>query len=158
MFQEVCADASISVPVVGRAAWTEHLRPAMEAVNEIPVAYDGSDVDDSSPRGHFWELTEMFCLGRSQAHTIAEIRAGKPFTANGVTVFRIADLMSFLARKGFKHFTRRGVVTWLKAEGADNRQERGSGRMTRLWSIPAFIEDNEPYEVPISILEPERPY
>jgi hypothetical protein len=51
-FQVVCADHSVIVPVVGRAAWTEHLRAAMATVNEVPVADDDeSGLDDSSPKG-----------------------------------------------------------------------------------------------------------
>jgi hypothetical protein len=153
-FQVICADHSVIVPVVGRAAWTEHLRGAMATVNEIPVADDGADVDDSSPEGHFWELVEMFCTGRAQGHSLAEVSSGRPYTADGVTLFRLTDLMSFLSRKGFKHFNRRAAVGWLKKQGATNRQERVSGRPTRLWSVPAFAVDDTPFDIPASILEP----
>jgi hypothetical protein len=153
-FQELCANHSVIVPVVGRAAWTEYLRPSMTAVNEIPVADDGSDLDDSSSaKGHFKELLERFCVGRVQAYSLEDVQTGKPFTENGRTCFRFFSLMAFLARMNFKDFRRNDVVSALKALGGTNRQERIGGKPTRIWDVPAFTKDDTPLALPPGITD-----
>lgn len=147
-FQEVCANHNVIVPVVGRGTWTEYLRPCMNAVNEIPVADDGLDGDDSSAKGHFLELLEQFCVGRAQGHCIDNILTGKPFTENGRTYFRFFALIAYLTRMGFKDFRRNDVVAVLKAQGATNRQERIGGTVTRVWSIPAFVREDKALDLP----------
>ena len=157
-FQVVCANHNVIVPVVGRGAWTEYLRPCMAAVNEVPVADDGTGIDESSAKAHFLELLEQYCAGRAQGQSINEILTGKPFTENGKTYFRFFGLMTYLTRMGFKDFRdfrRNDVVAVLKGLNATNRQERIGGRVTRVWSVPAFARgDDKPLDLPPAITEP----
>lgn len=156
-FQIKCADHNVIVPLVKRSVWTEHLRAPMEGVQEIPVS-DDSGIDDSSSKGHFLELFEQFCLDRSQARTLEEVRLGKPYTGdNGVTQFRLSDLMVFLARKNFKDLRRHNVVSILKDQGATNRQVKfQGGRVLRLWSVPSFGRVDGPLPLPEEILDQGR--
>jgi hypothetical protein len=140
-FQELCAHHLVLVPVVGRAAWIEHLRPYMAKANCIPVADDGSDDDDSSTRTLFLEQLEEFCTGRACADTLDNIRTGRPYTADGLVHFRLAGLMQHLSRKGFKNFTRQQAVAILKDYGAKNRQARVAGLVTRVWTVPEFARE-----------------
>jgi hypothetical protein len=153
-FQIKCANHSVVVPVVGRAQWTEHLRTAMASVNEIPVADDGAETDDGSAKGQFLELLEQFCMGRAQGHQMEEILTGQPFTDAGRTYFRFISLVGFLNRMGFKDFKRNDVVAVLKGLGATNQQERVGGRVTRVWSLPAFTRDDTVLAVPSAIRDP----
>lgn len=154
IFQIRCAEREVIVPVVSRAAWTEHLRPAMASVNRIPVADNGSDTDDGSAKGQFLELFERFCIGRAQGCQMEEILTGKPFTEGGRTYFRFFALVSYLNRMGFKDFKRNDVVAVLKGLGASNQQERVGGKVTRVWSVPAFTRGDVLLEVPSAINSP----
>jgi hypothetical protein len=144
-FQIKCGNHRVVVPVTGRAAWTEYLRPFITKANEIPVADDGSG-DDSSPRALFLELLENFCTDRVQAQSLEEVRQHKPYTANSVTIFRLSSLMAFMSRKGFKNFQRRDAVVTLKSPGVGgkNWEQSISGKSTRLWSVPEFTKGNTP--------------
>lgn len=155
-FQVLCANHKVIVPVVGRGAWTEYLRPFMNAANEIPVSDDGTGIDESSAKAHFLELLEKYCIGRAQGQSMNEILSGKPFTENGRTYFRYFSLTNYLSRMGFRDFRdfgRNDVVAVLKALGATNRQERIGGRVTRVWSVPAFVRDDTPLDVPAGVTE-----
>ena len=153
-FQTKCCNHSIVVRVVGRAQWTEHIRPYVVKANEIPVADDGVNTDDGSARGQFLELFERFCVGRAQGHQMEEVLIGKPFTEGGRTYFRLFGLLSHLNRIGFK-FKDNAVVAQLKALGANNQQERIGGKPTRVWSVPAFTRDDTPLDVVPMTRNPE---
>jgi hypothetical protein len=156
-FQIVCADNNVLVPVIGRGAWVEYLRPCMASVNEVPVCDDGSGDDDSSAKSHFLDLLESFCMGRAQGHDMNDILMGKPFTENGRTYFRFLSLTTFLTRVMFK-FRRNDIVAILKGLGATNRQDRVGGRVTRVWSVPAFARgDTTPLPVPPGLLD-QKPF
>jgi hypothetical protein len=144
-FQIKCGNHRVVVPVTGRAAWTEYLRPFIAKANEVPVADDGSG-DDSSPRALFLELLETFCTDRMQGYFLEDVRSGRPYTADGVTIFRLTDLMSFMSRKGFKNFTRRDAAVTLKSPGVGGKkwEQSVSGRSTRLWSVPEFAKGDAP--------------
>jgi hypothetical protein len=149
VFQERCADVGVSAPVVNRKVWTDHLRPAMDSADEIPVSEDG-DADDCSASGHFLELLEMFCNGRVQAHIPDEVLNGKPFTDKGYTRFRFFALQAYLTRMGFKDFKRNTVAASLKGLGGINQQERIGGKVTRVWTIPEFSKGEHKSLVPES--------
>ena len=144
-FQIKCGNHRVVVPVTGRAAWTEYLRPFITKANEIPVADDGSG-DDSSPRALFLELLESFCTDRVQGQSLEEVRQRKPYTANGVTIFRLSSLMAFMSQKGFKNFQRRDAVVTLKSPGVGgkNWEQSVCGKSTRLWSVPEFSRGDAP--------------
>lgn len=146
-FQVKCCNHSIVVPVVGRGKWTEHIKPYVVKANEIPVADDGLSSDDGSAKGQFLELFERFCVGRTQGHQMEEVLGGKPFTHAGRTYFRFFALLSHLNRMGFKDFKRPDVVAALKALGATNSQERVGGKVTRVWTVPAFTRDETSWDV-----------
>ena len=154
-FQVKCANHDVIVPVVGRAAWTEYLRPAMASVNRIPVADDESGDDDSSSRALFAELLESFCCGRAQGHCVEDVRMGRPYTEDGVTKFRLTDLMTFILRRGFKGFQRHEVAAMLKGMKATNRQERIGGKPTRLWTVREYSGDESPLPMPDAINDPK---
>jgi hypothetical protein len=147
-FQEVCANASVIVPVVGRAAWTEHLRPFVARANEIPVSEDGAG-DDFSATGHFLELLERFLSGRAQGDSMEDVLFGKYYTTGGRTYFRTFALQTYLARMGFRDLKRNELVSVLRAHGGINRQDRIGGKPTRVWSIPEFYRgDDKPLDLP----------
>jgi hypothetical protein len=120
----------------------------MASVTEIPVADDGSGGDDSSTRAVFGELLDDFVSGRVQGHSIEEVRSGKPYKADGFVYFRLADLMAFMSRKGFKNFQRNEIVVMLKEQGAKNKEQSIRGRNTRLWIMPDVARNEETLPVP----------
>jgi hypothetical protein len=74
-------------------------------------------------RGQFLEKLEEFCTSRVRAMAQEELVLGKPWTAKGVTSFKIQGLMDFLKRK----------ITVMKV-----KKEDGTYASVRVWRVPAF--------------------
>jgi hypothetical protein len=151
LFQLRCFKAGVVVNLVKRTVWTDFLKPLVAAATEIEVGDDGSDVDDCSAAGVFLELLESFCMDRIQGASADELAVGRPYTADGMTWFRLTDLMTFMARRGVKNYSRRDAVMTLKAHGAKNRLQRIAGRPTRVWSIKEFVRAGVTLGVPATV-------
>ena len=140
-FQIKCVNHSIAVQVGGRAKWMEYLGPFITKANEIPVTADGSKSDDGSSRATFIGLLEWFCNDRAQAGSLEQMRAlHKPYTADGVTNFRLGDLMLFMSQKRVNNFQQNKVCSMLRELGGKSDEKSISGLSTRFWIIPAFAK------------------
>lgn len=98
-------------------------------------------------RGQFLEKLEEFCTSRVRAMAPEELVLGKPWTAKGVTSFKIQGLMDFLKRKDFKELTRPQVQQIIKELNHDPdkaitvmsvKREDGTYASVRVWRVPAF--------------------
>jgi len=98
-------------------------------------------------RGQFLEKLEEFCTSRTRAMAPEELVLGKPWTAKGVTSFKIQGLMDFLKRKDFKDLTRPQVQQIIKDLNHDPdkaitvmsvKKEDGTYASVRVWRVPAF--------------------
>ena len=96
--------------------------------------------------GQFRDYLEDFCTSRIKAMAPEEVNMGKPWTENGVTMFKIVALMDYLKKKDFTALNRPQVQEYRKNlnDGRDChghmmiKKEDGARTSVRVWKIPAF--------------------
>ena len=93
-------------------------------------------------------MIEAFCTDRAQAQTKDEVLLGKPFTEDGLTMFRLSDLEAYLQRHNFRYFTRPKITARLRDLGSDHSGQNIKGRFVNLWSIPAYEIQTDPFNLP----------
>jgi hypothetical protein len=104
---------------------------------------------DAGPEGQFWHHLEQFCTQRAQAHQQDELLLGKPWTDSGRTYFRSGDLMKYLEQQRFKDFKQNQVwATLRKGKSVSHHQFQLKGSCVQCWSVAAFQEQNEAFDVP----------
>lgn len=103
---------------------------------------------DAGPEGRLWQLVEAFCTGRAQARTRDEIALGKPWTEDARTFLRIGDLMKYLEQQRFKEFKERDIFEIFRRRGGKHKQFNIKGKCVQCWSLPAFAQQTEDYDVP----------
>jgi hypothetical protein len=80
---------------------------------------------------------------------IDEVMMNRPFTENGVTTFMSVALMSHLKRKGVAVSQARLYEVLREIGGSAPKDAlRLKGRKVRVWTVPAFDEQTEPYDMP----------
>jgi hypothetical protein len=156
-FQRKCTERLNVVPMLPtKVVWHQTVQQLLATVTTMPPP-----PEDSSTEGQFWELLERFCNDRAQAHTRDEILLGKPFTEEGRTYFRTADLLRFLQQKQFKDYKVAQVAKVLKThkdgKACTHEFVNIGGKGVNLWSVVAFPKRADPFDVPDSI-KTDSPY
>lgn len=145
-FQRVCVNqVNIATPIVAAGKWTETIQGLLDTAQLVEMP------EEASPEGLLWDYIEQFCIGRAQCGEFDELPfVNKPYTdaENGITYFKLKDLMSFLDRQKFREFKSPRVSTILKQRGAKHGQFKIRGKHVNLWSMPAFQTSQEPLDVP----------
>lgn len=142
-FQRRCMDyLNIMPQIPSQPVWQAAVQHAMDTVTVVEAPADASQ------EGQFWEMVEKFCTSRAQALTLDEITLGKPFTENGKTSFRMADLLGFLMRNKFFEFKSPKIASMLKDAGATHDFRVLKGRGINFWIMPEFAKQTESFEVP----------
>lgn len=94
---------------------------------------------DAGPEGLFWHYLEQFCTSRANAHHRDELLLGKPWTDEGRTYFRSADLIKFLEHNKFREFKPNQVYATLrKNKTVKHTQFNINGANVQCWSIEEF--------------------
>lgn len=110
-FQRKCMEVLHVVPgIPKRQEWTDILGELFENVNVVEVP------QQATPKGHFISLVEEFLTSRVQARNREELVLGKPLTQDGITYFRMKDLIKFLDRQRFTMFELSDIVAILRDE------------------------------------------
>ena len=107
--------------------------------------------------GEFKELVRAFCSSKIHAIEPAEMSMGKPWTEDGLTMFKLSGLQEFLRQRHFNHFNRAQIQEQLKKiNGTENchghkniYKEDGSRTSIRVWWVPEFEDE----EIPLDIKE-----
>jgi hypothetical protein len=142
-FQRVCMEAVNKMPPkMSEKAWQGVIQNLLDNVTTIEVP------KDASIEGQFFDLIEAFCTDRAQAQTKDEVLLGKPFTEDGLTMFRLSDLEAYLQRHNFRYFTRPKITARLRDLGSDHSGQNIKGRFVNLWSIPAYEVQTDPFNLP----------
>lgn len=154
-FQRHCIDKLDIMPQMpSRVVWQQTIHQLLQNVDRMEPP-----PQDASTEGMFTDLLEQFCTGRAQAQNRDEILLGKPYTEDGRTYFRTADLMTFLTRKQFKEYKVQALAKILKVHmGAQHEQWRIGHRVVNVWSIPAFERQNEQLPVADAIDKEKTPF
>lgn len=152
-FQRKCMEYLNVMPQLpGAPAWQAAVQHAMDQVTVIEAP------SDASPEGQFWEMVEKFCTSRAQALTLEEIILGKPYTEKGKTMFRMQDLLAYLARHKFFEFRTNKIASMLKDAGAQHSFSNFKGRGCNYWTIPEFAKQTEGFNVPSDVKESADPF
>jgi len=153
-FQKKCMDQLDIMPQMpSRIVWQQTINSLLEGVDRLDPP-----PEDASIEGMFWDLLEQFCTGRTQAQTIEEVLLGKPYTLEGRTYFRTADLLKFLGRVGFKDLKVQQIAKVLKMKRTKGNKayvshegKRVGTRFVNLWSVPEFSPRVEAVPVPDAV-------
>ncbi|WP_321471051.1 hypothetical protein [uncultured Paludibaculum sp.] len=160
-FQRQCIDRLDLMPQMpSRVVWQQTINQLLSAVLRLDPP-----PEDASTEGMFWELLEGFCTGRTQAQSKDEVLLGKPFTENGRTYFRTADLMRYLGQKQFKDYKVQQLAKVLKMrkdpkdpkkDWATHEQCRIGAKVVNLWSVPEFARRDDDFPVADAINKEDR--
>jgi hypothetical protein len=143
-FQRVCMETlNVMPPKMKEVAWQGLVQQLLENGLEIIEVSE-----DASVQGQFNELLESFCTDIAQASTREEMLLGKPWTNDGVTHFRLRDLMDYLQRHRFMDMKTNQIAAKLKDMGADHVFFNIKGRGVNAWGIPAYANEDADIEIP----------
>tara|TARA_R110000737_G_scaffold1479_8_gene4386 strand:- start:6851 stop:8365 length:1515 start_codon:yes stop_codon:yes gene_type:complete len=149
-FQRVCMETlNVMPPKMKEISWQGLVQQLLENGLEIIEVSE-----DASVQGQFNELLESFCTDIAQASTREEMLLGKPWTNEGVTHFRIRDLMEYLLRHRFMDMRTNQVASKLKDMGAEHIFFNIKGRGVNAWGIPAYMNEDANIEIPNMRQEP----
>jgi len=141
-FQRKCMDILRIMPQkMKESLWQEIVQALMDNALEIKVSSDGSVA------GQFEAYLQDFCTDRAQALNRDEILTRRPWTEEGKTWFRLKDLQDYLTRNKFTHYNGGQLVARLHDLGGNSDKFKLKGRTTRVWSIPAYQQQNSEFDI-----------
>lgn len=116
----------------------EHL--GMVEVMDVPL--------DAKPQGQMWFHLEQYCTAQSRARSKDQLLQHKPWTDGGRTYFHGPHFHQYLNRQGLK-IQARTLWFWLRDGGAETHFFNLKGRGINVWSVPAFEEQTEGFDLPV---------
>lgn len=102
---------------------------------------------DASPEGQLWMYLEEYCTGRAQARSRDELLQNKPWTEEGRVYFNAPHFKNFLEQNRIR-ITSQKMWAWLRKSGAEHHFFNIKGRGINCWSVPAFSEQSEDFDIP----------
>lgn len=147
-FFRICVDTLNLLPVmIDNLVWADIIRELLKSVEEQAAP------EDTGNKGEFLSLLEKFCTERAPAQHEDEILTGKPYNEKGRTYFRSPDMLEWMRKRKFT-ITAREAWSVLRDHNAETIVRRLKGKQVRLWSIPQFTKQEEPFdEKPIPLDE-----
>jgi hypothetical protein len=131
-------------PTIKTDKWKRFINELLQNVREVEAPQDSSD------RGLFLFHFEQFCTTKAPANTRDELLMGKPFHHEGRTYFRASDLVRYLEQNKFRAY--RGHQIYAQMKEAINElghhQYNLKGKCVNVWSVPAFEQQTEEFDVP----------
>jgi hypothetical protein len=141
-FQRKCMDSLNKIPPkVKDNVWRQIIQQLLDSLTIVEVP------KESSTEGHFLELLETFCTERP-AREKDELLLHKPWTENGKTYFRLADLMEYLHRHNFKEYPRNKLTAKLKQMEGSPHFFNIKGKGVNVWCIAEFVAQTESHDLP----------
>ena len=141
-FQRKCMDSLNKIPPkVKDNVWRQIIQQLLDSLTIVEVP------KESSTEGHFLELLETFCTERP-AREKDELLLHKPWTENGRTYFRLADLMEYLHRHNFKDYPRNKLTAKLKQMEGSPHFFNIKGKGVNVWCITEFVAQTESHDLP----------
>jgi hypothetical protein len=125
-------------------AWQKLVQKAMDNAEVVDVP------PDATMEGQLWHHLEAFCTGRATARNRDELLLGKPWfnPDDSRHYFRSYDFLRYLEQQRVRGINERRLWAWLSREGATHHFFNIKGKGVNCWSVPAFPEQNESYDVP----------
>lgn len=122
--------------------WAKIVRKYLESVQIMTVP------EDAKMEGQVMFFLELYCTRETRALNRDDLLKKKPWTDNGRVFFHGPDFRQFLAKQGLR--MRPGDL-WnqLRERGAEPQFFNIKGQGINVWSLPAFKEQDEPFDVPM---------
>jgi hypothetical protein len=124
--------------------WAKGIRERLAKARVIEVP------DDGSREGQLWAHLADFVTGRARGKLLEDVLRKVAFTdvvAKRV-YFRSTDFFGYLGSHRFGAVSERDAWRWLRRRGAETHDLRLKGKLTTVWSVPAFPEQTEESTVP----------
>ena len=143
-------------PLMKASDWQKLVNSKMGTALKIPVSSDGS------VSGQFLAHLQEFCTGRAQAHTRDEMLRRMPWTEAlpekneetkkeevvTRTYFRLVDLLAYLIRNKFTHYSNTGqIVAELRRIGGIHKFWKLKNKGVNTWGVPVFDDQDSEQEV-----------
>lgn len=142
-FRKLCVDRINVMPIrIKPHVWERLIRAKLSNVEEVEAP------EDAGVEGRFMQLLEAFCTGQARARAQDELLMGKPWVDRGRVFFRSGDLLGFLTKQSYRELTQREIWAVLRRRGAKHQAFQLKGRCVQTWSVEAFAEQTEDFEVP----------
>ena len=127
--------------------WQDLVRDRLERIRVTDAP------PDAAPAGLLWIHLQNFCTSKVKGKTIDEILAGKPYTENGRANFRAIDFIKHLQQERVSGMTGKAIFQALRGKGVEYRKITIKGKTVDCWSVPAFDEQTEDFDVPVKKVE-----
>ena len=149
LFQKSCLERlNLLPPTLRKNDWETMINSLLREMVETEQVVEATE--DMSITGRFVDLLEEFTTHRQQAMDREEILMGKPYhdEEEAKVIFRIKDLESHLKRNNFTGLTAPRMAQRLRDLNAVPIVLSLKGRATRCWTIPKFLPQEAPFNVP----------
>jgi len=141
-FQKKCMNTLNTMPpLVKQSVWQESIERLFTNLIKIPVS------DDGSVAGQFEAFLQEFCTDRAQAQNRDELLLRKPWTEDGITWFRLKDLLDYLTRNKFTHYNTGQLVQALRRLNGKSDKFNLKGRTVRVWGVPAYQQQDSAFDI-----------
>ena len=158
-FQIVCMNKiNVAPPTRKKMEWEALLNKLLRQMVETQAIQEAPE--DTSHEGRFADLLEEFCTHFQSGIDREEILMGRPWTSeeDNYTYFRMKDLESFLSRNRFMSLTTPKIAQRLRSMNGEAVSQSIKSRTVRLWKIPAFKKQTEPFKVSSSVSDDDIPF
>lgn len=124
--------------------WAKGIRERLARARVIEVP------DDGSREGQLWAHLSDFVTGRSRGKLLEDVLRKVAYTDKAAkrAYFRSTDFFAYLGSHRFGAVAERDAWRWLRRRGAETQDLRFKGKLTTVWSVPAFPEQTEESTVP----------
>tara|TARA_R100000734_G_scaffold18899_1_gene16977 strand:+ start:308 stop:1849 length:1542 start_codon:yes stop_codon:yes gene_type:complete len=149
-FQKSCIEQlNVMPPTVSKNIWENRVAALLRDMTETEGGVMEAS-EDSSIDGAFYDYLEDFCRNMQTAADKEEILLRRPWTdeEKKQTFFRLRDLENFLKRQRFFEFKTHQISQRLRDIGGESTILRISGRVVRVWAIPAYEISNTTVKSP----------
>lgn len=141
-FRKRCLETIHKIPSrISEEQWDSMIQ---EKLNNVEIV---DAPEDAGPKGLFIYLLGEFC-NLNPATDKSEILRQKPWTEEEKTYFQSPALISFLNKNRFNYFTIPQLYAEIRDLGGEPKSMKIKGKTIRVWVVPAFEKQNEPFDIP----------
>ena len=158
LFQKACMEKiNAFPPTVKRSDWEDHVNSLLRDMVETGSIQEATE--DVSTTGRFIDLLEDFTTHLQQALDKEEILMGKPWHDDeGNVWFRLKDLTAHLKRNNFTELSRPKIIQRIRQRKGTDKAVNIKGRSQRVWIMPRFKAQEEPFKLPGQLDQNEAPF
>ncbi len=136
-FVRLCVERlRVHPPTLPADKWRAEVNKILQNATEVEAP------EDASAGGELAYHLKQFCTVHPQAETREELLVGKPWTDDGHTHFRAADLKRYLEAQHFRALSGPRLYAELRAMGLEHKQLWTGDQNILVWAVRAFPTAN----------------